>query len=150
MFAKWFVLPLFLAVAVVGCGSSEPTTWPPRMKDPAGDLGRLQGKWKKEPLTADSPETYVIFKGNLMTIDYVGLRAQGSTLKFEYFHFALDTSKDPKRLTMFERKKEDHWELIGGPEWNKRYKLERDMLTLWTSYSEDGEQPYYRYTRVAK
>lgn len=135
---------------------------PESHNDPAGDLARLQGRWKRIPHgegPAKWPESYLIIVGDQLTYDHKELREKGPPTQkaateiwgLERFRFVLNSGSDPKVMRYSHMWKDgreielpdDH------PEWNKRYTVENGLLKIWTMWAERHEQPVYEYERVS-
>lgn len=149
-------LAIGLLVAISGCGSGPTPDGAGEVTvDPVGDLAKLQGRWSLVPQGEGPlkwPESYLVFDGNIVTYDHPSFRKMGQRGDIVRYRFVLNSASDPKTIR-FTRRLEEDKDIALPPthkEYNKRYKLEDDTLTIWTFWSEQGEQPYYVYKRVHK
>jgi hypothetical protein len=151
-------------LAVLGCGE-QPSPIPKKSStwygwtgaatiDPSGDVARLRGKWRRMPLSWETQkeqvESYLVFDGDTVTFDHVGLRAKKLTPGFQRYRFVLNSSVDPKVIRFTHQLGEGEPVRIPPThgEYNQWYSLEGDVLTMWTIWAEADERPKYSYRRV--
>ncbi len=132
---------LWLVYRPVFCWPSPPKENPSwdgtHNVDPAGDLAKLQGKWRR--LVEEGNVITAEFEADVIRIDYVTLKSRGSALTGEYYKYVINSSVEPKRIFYLKK--------IGPPDvlpykfgaqhlW---YSLEGDVLKVWNAYFFKGE-----------
>ena len=116
-----------------------PQTWSERTSvDPAGDLPKLQGKWKytavkKPPFDSDK---YLVISGNKALFDYPGLTLDNGKPWGPHYLFAINSSFEPKVIRYFECLNPDNIVRSERTPQNWYYSLEGDTLWLWSHYAE--------------
>ena len=146
-----------IACTLVGCSNGQPE--PEQvMNHPAGDLEKLQGRWSRPPHGnpdfAPWGELYLDFEGNTVTYDSPENRKTGQGDGIKRFRFVLNSVCSPKVLRYTHRFTDAEW--VANPRgqdhpyYDLRYKLDGGTLTIWTVWTDRGEQRPQVYNRVLK
>ena len=159
--AIYLTLVLGLA-ALLGCGTPTPkrvstAEWSGWLGDatidPAGDLSKLQGKWRRNynaPPGMHYPAAHVVFSGDTATFEPINLRAGDERAPRERVRFVLNSSVDPKVIRFTHSLGEGAATPLNRthPEFNRMYSLDGDSLAIWTVWERAGERPKEIYERV--
>src|SRR5438132_1197476 len=149
------VLVAAMAATLGGCGRRAEQPEEEQSVDPAGDLAKLQGRWTRVPQGEGPlkwPESYLTIDGNTATYDHPTLRASGQGGDIFRYRFVLNSAGDPKTMLFTHEIREGHEVALlrTHKEYNKRYKLEEDTLTIWTYWNEIEPKPLIVYKRDNK
>ena len=151
---------LFIAFLVaLGCGDKpkmvgpESTLWNGDVEiDPAGDYDKLQGQWDIVEKGEDPiffTDIILTIKGHVATFDHPKIRETGQEPNYEKYRFILNSDRTPRAIRLTEKLEPGkpfsiRWD---HPEYNRRYQLEKGILTMWTYWADIGEQPKYQFKR---
>jgi uncharacterized protein (TIGR03067 family) len=121
--------------------------------DPAGDVAKLQGKWRRVP-EEGAGELWLTFDGDTLTFEsfafVAGVKAREPSEKphVNRYRFVLNSSIDPKVIRYVHRFGEgEPWGGHQAP-LSRWYKLDGDTLTIWSHLMEGWTRPKPSFRRV--
>jgi hypothetical protein len=154
-------------LAAVGCreqpppqsGTRSSTEWPgwegDTTIDPAGDVQKLQGKWRRVP-EEGAGEMWLTFDGDTVAFEafeFVGggkAREPGQKPHVDKYRFVLNSSLDPKVMRYTHRLENGRPLALQRthPSYNHWYKLNGDTLTSWNHLMEGWTRPIPSFQRA--